>query len=486
MSKKSSKSSYLAGQRKEKMLQAQKVRNRNKLIKKCACVFGCLVAAVLAVILCVNIVLDSGLLMGSAVIKGDTFKVTKGMLSYYIYEQYEYFLDYYGDSLSALSFDKDKSLKKQYYNESQTFFEFFADTAYENALAYMYYSEAAADAGYDLSDSAKQALKERAAEYDTSLYGRGVDTSDIYDALYLATLAAEYNGKIYDESGATAEEIENYKAEDPVSCQRVDYLVYSVEYAKDDDTARSDAKAASDTIALAATADEFKLEAVKHYTDGKITVLDESDEAVQKVIEQMESNNSAYTDDTLGNWLFGNAQVNETKVIQNTTKNCYNVYMLVTAPYFDTQKTVNVRHILVSYDDFESTDSAKAEAERIYAEFGSGTEEDFAVLAYRYSSDTGSFATGGLYKRVQQGEMVEEFDEWCFDESRRTGDTGIIATSYGYHIMYYCGDSLLNWQVEYYESVADSGSADAYSDFIKNIVLTEKQDIIYSLPERKK
>lgn len=35
--------------------------------------------------------------------------------------------------------------------------------------------------------------------------------------------------------------------------------------------------------------------------------------------------------------------------------------------------------------------------------------------------------------------MVEEFNDWCFDESRKTGDVGIVETSYGYHVMYFVG-----------------------------------------------
>ena len=35
--------------------------------------------------------------------------------------------------------------------------------------------------------------------------------------------------------------------------------------------------------------------------------------------------------------------------------------------------------------------------------------------------------------------MVTEFNDWCFDESREPGDTGIVKTSYGYHIMYFVG-----------------------------------------------
>ncbi len=39
--------------------------------------------------------------------------------------------------------------------------------------------------------------------------------------------------------------------------------------------------------------------------------------------------------------------------------------------------------------------------------------------------------------------MVEEFDAWCFDESRQVGDVGIVKTDLGYHVMYFSGSELL-------------------------------------------
>ena len=115
--------------------------------------------------------------------------------------------------------------------------------------------------------------------------------------------------------------------------------------------------------------------------------------------------------------------------------------------------SVAVRHILVkaeaaedgTYTD-EAKEAAKARAEEILKEWEDGdkTEESFAALAEQYSEDTGSNTNGGLYANVLQGQMVEEFDAFCFDESRKSGDTGVVygeSTSYaGYHVMYFVGE----------------------------------------------
>lgn len=118
-------------------------------------------------------------------------------------------------------------------------------------------------------------------------------------------------------------------------------------------------------------------------------------------------------------------------------------------------KTVDVRHILISPDG-GTTDSTGtttysdeewaaclAETQRIRDEWlaGAADEEFFAELAEQYSEDPGSNTSGGLYTDVAEGDMTENFNNWCFDASRKAGDYGLVQTSFGYHIMYYSGEN---------------------------------------------
>lgn len=95
---------------------------------------------------------------------------------------------------------------------------------------------------------------------------------------------------------------------------------------------------------------------------------------------------------------------------------------------------VTVRHILVA-------DEAAANDALAQWQAGPATEESFAALATELSTDTGSSSNGGLYEDIYLGEMVEPFESWCFDPARKAGDTGIVQTDYGYHVMYYVGAS---------------------------------------------
>jgi len=106
--------------------------------------------------------------------------------------------------------------------------------------------------------------------------------------------------------------------------------------------------------------------------------------------------------------------------------------------------SIDVRHILIlpgsDGEGNEDWEYARTEAERILELWqASPTEDNFAELAGVYSEDPGSQSNGGLYTDVAPGDMVETFNDWCFDESRQPGDTGIVKTDYGYHIMYFSG-----------------------------------------------
>ena len=81
-----------------------------------------------------------------------------------------------------------------------------------------------------------------------------------------------------------------------------------------------------------------------------------------------------------------------------------------------------------------------ARAEAILAEWkaGEATEESFAQLVSVYTEDTGSATTGGLYENITPtSSYVENFLNWSVDMNRVTGDTDIVQTEYGYHIMYF-------------------------------------------------
>lgn len=66
-----------------------------------------------------------------------------------------------------------------------------------------------------------------------------------------------------------------------------------------------------------------------------------------------------------------------------------------------------------------------------------GTEATFAETAHHQSDDTAMGENGGLYRNIRKGQMIPEIDAWCFDPARQAGDTTILRSPYGVHILYF-------------------------------------------------
>lgn len=113
----------------------------------------------------------------------------------------------------------------------------------------------------------------------------------------------------------------------------------------------------------------------------------------------------------------------------------------------------SVRHILIAPEGGETDEetgettysdkelaAAKKKAEKLLKAWkkGAATEESFAALVQDNTDDTGSAETGGLYEGITPtSNYVENFLKWSVDMSRKTGDTEIVETEFGYHIMYF-------------------------------------------------
>ncbi|MCI6935522.1 MAG: peptidylprolyl isomerase, partial [Clostridiales bacterium] len=152
---------------------------------------------------------------------------------------------------------------------------------------------------------------------------------------------------------------------------------------------------------------------------------------------------------------------------------------------------VNVRHILIqpTHTEGEAEDAhadgetysaeelaaAKKSAEDILAQWRSGeaTEDSFAALANENSAD-GDGTTGGLYENVYPGQMAAAFNDWCFDSSRKPGDTGIVETTYGFHVMYFVGNTDLTYRD--YQIQSELRSADVekwHNDLLDAVTVTD-------------
>ncbi len=126
---------------------------------------------------------------------------------------------------------------------------------------------------------------------------------------------------------------------------------------------------------------------------------------------------------------------------------------------YETASTIDVRHILIRTDDSTSAEQAKAKADELLAQYQDGeqTEAAFGELAKANSAD-GNAAQGGLYEGVSEGQMVDTFNDWCFDPERQPGDTGVVETQYGAHVMYFVGEGRSRLQKDALEGLRTAES----------------------------
>jgi len=182
------------------------------------------------------------------------------------------------------------------------------------------------------------------------------------------------------------------------------------------------------------------------------------------------------------------------------TTGFYVVYLEKIDP--NQMKLVNVRHILLDYTQVdldedgkptkEAQEAVKKKAEDLLNKWKAGekTSASFAQLAKDNSMDPGSASEGGLYEEVYPGQMVENFNDWCFADGRLSGDTGIVESDYGWHIIYfesYCDINFRDFMIT--NDKLGEEMEDWYEELLKTITATKvdlkrmKWDITFNISQ---
>ena len=100
----------------------------------------------------------------------------------------------------------------------------------------------------------------------------------------------------------------------------------------------------------------------------------------------------------------------------------------------DSGKSVTIRHILVAGD----SESSKSTAQNYLAKWKKYANESyFGELAYQVSDDAATNKSGGLYYNLYKGQLTGELNDWCFDSARKPGDTAVVKSDAGYHVVYF-------------------------------------------------
>ncbi len=408
--------------------------------------------------------------------------VDKQTIACYYKDTINLFISYYGEDMlkSTYGMDVTKSLKEQssMYETGKTWFDTLVSQAASTMQQQLVVCSAAQDAGYVLTDYDKQLIEEAVANADIASYGNGVTEEDIRKTLTIQRYSTSYYQHLLDEMDITDADMDAYYEANKYSYLTCTLGGMALSWAADEE---GNVKMTKET----ATDLKNQLEACKNTDEFEALIkdilVDYQGYSVEEVEEAMPTlYNSSYTyvqNNPLAEWAYGGAKANEVFSIEN--EDSYNVYILKEEPSRNESPTVNVRHILFMAEGADN--KALAEEALKNWENGEKTEDSFAAMANELSEDPGSNTNGGLYESVEQGQMIDTFDAWCFDTSRKPGDTGIVETSYGYHVMYFVGAGDPAWKLDAFTKIQEQRYGEWLTEQQSIYTVTLHDDIINSI-----
>ena len=508
----SDKKKLRAAERAEKLTEKQLAEQKEaKKLKLLTTVF----VVVLAVMICFAAVVGvTKTIENSGIREKKTVAVTIGNheisnaeLNYYYINSINTFYNQYGSYISLFGLDVTKPLNEQYVDEanSKTWADDFIDNAVANAQSVYALNDAAAAAGFALTEEQKATIDTeitnldlyalyygytQGEDYLRAMYGNSASVESYRNYVEMLTIAdayqnAYYEGLTYEDADLREAEADDYNAYSSYS-----YNYYYLATSKFDDAAAAEA-VAKELVAAGNT-----IEALDTAIAGLSINADvENASSIANDAVLSTSISSIYHD-----WItdsarkagdvsyFANTSTStDESGKETTTVNGYYVVMFQSVND-NNFPLINIRHILAAFEGgtYDSTTglttyseeekiAAKAEAQALFNEWknGAATEESFAALANE-KSDDGDGTTGGLYENVYPGQMVTEFNDWCFDAARKVGDTDIVETSYGYHVMYFAGNSDVTYRDYMIESNLKSEALNTwYSDLVEATTVTE-------------
>ena len=225
--------------------------------------------------------------------------------------------------------------------------------------------------------------------------------------------------------------------------------------------------AAKDIAAKAADETAF-IDAVKAYNEST------TDTTTKLTATTFASLSSSISEDG-ANWVFAaDRKAGEVNTF-SSEKAAYVVFML--KPSYNSN-SVSVRHCLVAFDAKDEnnvTEEEKKAANKQANDLLNGlgdkvTEEAFIEMVKSNTADDASMETGGLYENIRISDSyVENFEKWSFDPARKAGDTGIVETEYGYHIMYFVSNNTddLDWKNSIKSTMANEQLTEYQTELLK-------------------
>ena len=446
-------------------------------------------------------------------VKVGEHKISETTFNYYYSMQYNQLssqADYYAQMGYNMGFDssipadEQDSTSKDEDGNTLTWADVIKTSAVNQAQSITAYYNEAVKAGMELTDDEKAEIDETVENYRTQAasnnyslnaylranFGGGFNEKAFRKQLEMETLAKNFHDDKQDElkNGISDEEIkaEYDKNTKDYNYTDVRYFTFSFTTltAKDgetDDALAARQKEANDKVIAEAKAvyekvtdEDTLIAAAKEYKNKDKEKKDDTDPTTLSENASYSSLTSAISEKG-ADWAFDNARKAGDKTMITGDKA---VYIIISVkPSFETN-SVTVRHCLVKFDAEDSENVTEEEkkatydkAKALYDEWlkGDKSEDSFATFAEKNTEDEGSATTGGLYENIRVSDSyVEPFLDWSFDSARKAGDSGIIETEYGYHIMFFVSNNTddLDWK----NSIREKKGSEAFEAYSEELL----------------
>lgn len=474
----------------------------------------------------------------SVVATVDGQKISIGMYDYYYASIVSYYEQY--ASYGYYSLDTTKEYSKQYTTDDdgnkiswQKFFETEALKEVEQITTY--YSKALEE-GVTLTSAQKKTidkqistLKDSASQNDVSLdqyikanFGTYCSEDTIRIMLEQYYLSANYKGKFKCETKVTDNDVDKYYNDHKNDYKKIEFYYIASPYDATDDNSKNESIKTAEKI-MAKMKDKKSVialvpEVYSSYIDSQVkssmaqdSTLTEK-KAREEAVKSYESNvvttvsgSDSPFDDKMNTWLFSDdTKVGSKKYYIDESAGYIYIVLKTSKASVEEDETYTVRHILVAPESGSNSSSstsekteytdeqwaaAKKKADSILAKFNKTdkSEYEFAKLAEQYSTDSASTSSGsndsfgGLYESVTLGQMVPDFEKWSIDDSRKYGDTGIVKSDYGYHIMFFINDC-----PEYQSKIIAQIKSDRLSNMIDKAEIKVHENAIKKAVDKEK
>lgn len=437
---------------KERLLLEQKKKKRQTTVAVIAtvAVFVLLVGGAVGALLHKRKVNSNDYIIHNTIVaRSANYKVTQAMMTYFTNSTYMNYCTNYEDQLEDLGLDTTRSLKAQtcVYDDTISWYDYFVNTT-ENSLVWMLsFAEQAKADGLTLSQEYQKEIEETMAATVPTNFGDDLTADDVRACLELYYTALMQEDLVQKDIVPSEEEINTWADAHNRELLRADYTYYNIPYGTGAYYTEEAAREIADKL-LACTTEEAFVKLAKEGLLARGVYANAETMEKQFAANYLRDEYSYRADDGFSDWLFAaERQVGDATVVDRAESSSMTVYFCRGTAARDTSPaTIDVRHILFKSESFDSDEAAKAKAEAVLQEWkdGAATEASFGELAKKYTEDSNG-EQGGLYEGVTKGQMVETFNDWCFDTARKAGDTGVVKTNYGYHVMYFVKVGEVSW-----------------------------------------